>query len=148
MAKKRAIRKAKEAEALKKLRHQQTIDGVPLAPSPSKTVSGEDDDSSDEDDDALSRYEIATGLRDLPDIRPLLEPIGGASSSVVVVEEPEGKKAEKETGPSMGGAALPWTRREGLTGTSAPAQAPQAWAGAGTVVPASSSASASAGVRT
>jgi hypothetical protein len=54
-AKKRAIRKAKEAEALKKLRRQQTI-------------SGEDDDSSGE---------TTTGLGDLPDIRPLLEPIRG-----------------------------------------------------------------------
>jgi hypothetical protein len=62
---------------LKKLRRQQTIDGVPLVPSPSETISGEDDDSSGEDDDALSRYETATGLGDLPDIRPLLEPIRG-----------------------------------------------------------------------
>jgi ribosome biogenesis protein Tsr3 len=53
--KKRVIRKAKEAEALKRLQRQQTIDGVPLAPSPSKTISGEDDDSSGKDDDALSR---------------------------------------------------------------------------------------------
>jgi hypothetical protein len=76
-AKKRAIRKAKEVEALKKLQRQQTIDGVPLAPSPSETILGEDDDSSGEDDDALSRYEAATGLGDLPNIRPLLEPIRG-----------------------------------------------------------------------
>jgi hypothetical protein len=149
MAKKRAIRKAKEAVALKKLRRQQTIDGVPLAPSPSETISGEDDDSSGEDDDALSRYETATGLGDLPDVRPLVEPIRGASSSVVVVEESEEEeKTEKETGPSTGGAALPRTHQEGSTGTSAPAQAPQARAGAGTAVPASSSAAASAGVRT
>jgi hypothetical protein len=46
-AKKRQIRKAKEKEALKKLRRQQALDGLPLAESPSKTVSGEDDDSSD-----------------------------------------------------------------------------------------------------
>jgi hypothetical protein len=124
-AKKRAIRKAKEAEALKKLRRWQTIDGVPLAPSPSKTISGEDDDSSDEDDDALSWYETATGLGDLPDVRPLVEPIRGASSSVIVVEESEEEeKTEKETGPSTGGAALPRTQQEGSTGTSAPAQAP------------------------
>jgi hypothetical protein len=77
MAKKRAIRKAKEAVALKKLRCQQTIDGVPLAPSPSETISGEDDDSSGEDDDALSRYETATGLGDLPDVRPWWNPSGG-----------------------------------------------------------------------
>jgi hypothetical protein len=76
-AKKRAIRKAKGAEALKKLWRQQTIDGVPLAPSPSETISGEDDDSSGEDDDALSWYETTTGLGDLPDVRPLLEPIRG-----------------------------------------------------------------------
>jgi hypothetical protein len=55
MAKKRQIRKAKEQEALKKLWRQQALDGVPLAESPSKTVSREDDDGSDgEDDDALS----------------------------------------------------------------------------------------------
>jgi hypothetical protein len=109
-AKKEAIRKAKEAEALKKLQHRQTIDGVPLAPSPSETISGEDDDSSGEDDDALSRYETATRLGDLPDIRPLLEPIRGTSSSVVVVKESEEEeKTKKETGPSTGGAALPRT---------------------------------------
>jgi hypothetical protein len=148
MAKKRAIRKAKEAEALKKLRRQQTIDGVPLAPSPSETISGEDDDSSGEDDDALSWYETATGLGDLPDIRPLLEPIRGASFSVVVIEASEEEKTEKETGPSTGGVVLPWTQQEGSTGTPALAQAPQARAGAGTAVPASSSAAASVGVRT
>jgi hypothetical protein len=132
-AKKRAIRKAKEVVALKKLRRQQTIDGVPLAPSPSETISREDDDSSGEDDDTLSRYETATRLGDLPDVRPLVEPIRGT---------------EKETGPSTGGAALPRTHQEGSIGTSAPAQAPQARAGAGTAVPASSSAAASAGMRT
>jgi hypothetical protein len=45
-------------------------------------------------------------LGDLPDIRPLLEPIRGSSSSVVVVEETEEEekekkeKVEKEAGPS------------------------------------------------
>jgi hypothetical protein len=40
--------------------------------SPSETVSGEDDDGSDgDDDDALSWYDAATGLADLPDVRPL-----------------------------------------------------------------------------
>jgi hypothetical protein len=71
---------------------------------------GEDDDSSGEDDDALSRYETATGLGDLPDIHPLLEPIRGASSLVIMVKaSEEEEKTENETGPSMGGAALPWT---------------------------------------
>jgi hypothetical protein len=77
-AKKRQIRKAKEKEALKKLRCQQALDGVPLAESPSETVSGEDDDGSDgEDDDTLSRYDAATGLGDLRDIRPCSSPSGG-----------------------------------------------------------------------
>jgi hypothetical protein len=50
------------------------------------------------------------GLGDLPDIRPLLDPIRGASSSVIVVEaSEEEEKTEKETGPSTGGAALPRT---------------------------------------
>jgi hypothetical protein len=120
MAKKRAIRKAKEAEALKRLRRQQTIDGVPLALSPSETISGEDDESSGEDDDALSRYETATRLGDLPDIHPLLEPIRGASSSVVVIEvSEEEEKTETKMGPSMGGAVLPRTQQEGSTGTPA-----------------------------
>jgi hypothetical protein len=109
-AKKRQLRKAKEKEALKKLRRQQALNGVPLAESPSETVSGEDDDDSDdEDDDSLSWYEATTGLGDLPDIRPLLEPVGGSSCSVVVVEETE-EEVEKEAGPSMGGAALSQTQ--------------------------------------
>jgi hypothetical protein len=79
--KKRQIRKAKEKEALKKLQRQQALDGLPLTESPSETVSREDDDGSDgDDDDALSWYDTAIGLADLPDVRPLLEPIGGSSS--------------------------------------------------------------------
>jgi hypothetical protein len=38
-------------------------------------VSGEDEDSSD--DDTGSRYDTATFLAYLPDVRPLLEPVGG-----------------------------------------------------------------------
>jgi hypothetical protein len=61
-------------------------------------VSGEDDDGTDgDDDDALSRYDAATGLGDLPGIRSLLEPVGGSSSSVVVVEETK-EEVEKEAG--------------------------------------------------
>jgi hypothetical protein len=69
-AKKRQICKAKEKEALKKLWHQQSLDGLPLEESPSETVLGEDDDDSDGDDDALSWYDTATGLADLPDVCP------------------------------------------------------------------------------
>jgi hypothetical protein len=147
-AKKRLIRKAKEVEALKKLWRQQAIDGVPLAESPSETVSGEDDDDSDgEDNDALSRYEAATGLGDLPDIRPLLEPVGGSSSSVVVVEKTE-EEAEKEAGPSTGGATLPWAQQGGSTEPPAPIQAPPAQAEVGAAAPASSSVVPPVGVRT
>jgi hypothetical protein len=79
-AKKRQIRKIQEQEALKKRQHQQSLDGLPLEESPSKTVSGENDDDDGEDNDALSRYDAATGLADLPDVRPFLEPIGGSTS--------------------------------------------------------------------
>jgi hypothetical protein len=65
------VRKAKEWEELKKRRHQQSLDGLPLEESPSETVSGEDDDDdddSDRDDDALSRYDATIGLADLPGV--------------------------------------------------------------------------------
>jgi hypothetical protein len=42
-------------------------------------VSGEDENSGD--DDAGSRYDTVTFLAHLPDICPLLEPIGGGSTS-------------------------------------------------------------------
>jgi hypothetical protein len=79
-AKKHQIRKAQEQEALKKRRRQQSLDRLPLEESPSETVSGEDDDDGDEDDDALSRYDVVTGLANLLDVRPFLEPIGGSTS--------------------------------------------------------------------
>jgi hypothetical protein len=41
-------------------------------------VSREDEDSGD--DDSGSRYDTATYLAHLPDVRPLLEPIGGSTS--------------------------------------------------------------------
>jgi hypothetical protein len=75
----RQVRKAQEQEALKKHRRQQSLDRLPLEESPSETVSGENDDDGD-DDDAWSRYEAATSLADLPDVRPFLEPIGGSTS--------------------------------------------------------------------
>jgi hypothetical protein len=75
-AKKRQVRKAQEQEVLKKCRHQQSLDGLPLEESPSETVSGENDDDGD-DDDAWSRYEAATSLANLPDVRPFWSPLGG-----------------------------------------------------------------------
>jgi hypothetical protein len=78
-AKKRQVRKALEHEALNKRRHQQSLEGLLIEESPSKTVSGKDEDSGD--DDAGSWYDTTTFLAHLPDVRPLLEPIGGGSTS-------------------------------------------------------------------
>jgi hypothetical protein len=77
-AKKRQVKKTLEREALKKRRRQQSLEGLPIEESPSETVSVEDEDSSD--DDAGSRYDTATFLVHLPDVRPLLEPVGGSTS--------------------------------------------------------------------
>jgi hypothetical protein len=41
-------------------------------------VSGEDEDNGD--NDAGSRYDTVTFLAYLPDVRPLLEPVGGSTS--------------------------------------------------------------------
>jgi hypothetical protein len=73
--KKHQVRKALEREALNKRRRQQSLEGLPIEESPSKTVLGEDEDSGD--DDAGSRYDTVTFLAHLPDVRLLLEPIGG-----------------------------------------------------------------------
>jgi hypothetical protein len=134
-AKKRQIRKAKEREELKKRRHQQSLNEIPLEESSSEIVSRENDDDSDGDDDALSRYDAATGLADLPDVRPFLEPIwwltsqasGLAPVTIEVEEVPE--EAGASAGPSMGGAASSSTPQEGST--SLPLRA-QAVAGAAT----------------
>jgi hypothetical protein len=115
-AKKRAIRKAKKAEALKKRRRQQAIDGVPLSPSPSETVSGEDDGSSDEDEDALSRYEIATRLGDLPDIRPLLEPIGGGPPRSSWSRRSRGRRWRRDLAPRGEGPFYPGPGERGRRG--------------------------------
>jgi hypothetical protein len=131
-AKKRQIHKTKEREELQKRRRQQSLNGLPLEESPSEMVSGEDDDDSDGDDDALSRYNTATSLADLPDVRPFLEPIGGSTSQVsglapVTVEvEEELEEVGAGAGPSTGGAAPSWTPQEGSTALPPRAQDP--WA--------------------
>jgi hypothetical protein len=76
--KKHQVKKALEHETLKKRRRQQRLEGLPIEESPSETVSREDEDSGD--DDVGSRYDTATFLMHLPDVRPLLEPIGGSTS--------------------------------------------------------------------
>jgi hypothetical protein len=71
-AKKRQVKKALKHEVLKKHHRQQSLEGLPIEESPSETVSGED-----EDDNTGSRYDTATFLAHLPDVWPLLEPVGG-----------------------------------------------------------------------
>jgi hypothetical protein len=153
-AKKRQIRKAQEQEALKKRRRQQSLDGLPLEESPFETVSGENDDDGDEDDDALSRYDAMTGLADVLDVCPFLEPIGGSTSqtsklaSVSVEVEEELEEVGAGVGPSTGGAASLRAPREGSTAPPSRAQAPQAQAAAGAATPSSTSGALSIGMRT
>jgi hypothetical protein len=108
----RAAREALERKALNKCRHQQSLEGLPIEESPSETVSGEDEDSGN--DDAGSRYDTVTFLAHLPYVWPLLEPIGGGSTSQASREvsapvEGEGVLAEGRAreGPSERGSALP-----------------------------------------
>jgi hypothetical protein len=85
---------------LKKRHRQQSLDGLPLEESPSETVSGEDEDNGD--DDVGSWYDSMTYLAHLPDVRPLLEPIGGltswASREASGPIEGEGEPGERRTG--------------------------------------------------
>jgi hypothetical protein len=110
--KKRQVRKALEHEALNMRRRQQSLEGLPIEESPSKMVSGEDEDSGD--DDAGSWYDTATFMAHLPNVRPLLEPIGGgltsqASREVSAPVEGEGEPAEGRAreGPSERGSTSP-----------------------------------------
>jgi hypothetical protein len=79
--KKRQIRKALEHEALNKRRRQHRLNGLPIEESPSETTSEEDEDEDSDDNDARSWYDTVTFLPHLPDVRPLLEPISGGSTS-------------------------------------------------------------------
>jgi hypothetical protein len=64
---------------LNKHRRQQSLEGLAIEESPFETVLGEDEDSGD--DDAGSWYDTVTFLAHLPDVQPLLEPIGWGSTS-------------------------------------------------------------------
>jgi hypothetical protein len=112
-AKKHQVHKALEQEALKRHRRQQRLDGLPLEESPSKTVSGEDDDSGD--DDAWSRYDTVASLAHLPNVRPFLEPIGG-STSQASREAPAPVEGEGELGERRVGAG-PAARAAASSGT-------------------------------
>jgi hypothetical protein len=111
-AKKRQVRKALEREVLNKRHRQQSLEGLSIEKSPSETVSGEDEDSGD--DDAGSRYDTMTFLAHLPDVRPLLEPIGGGLTSQTSREVSAPIKGEvvsaegrAREGPSEKGSASP-----------------------------------------
>jgi hypothetical protein len=107
-AKKHQVEKTLECKALKKHRRQQSLDGLPLEESPSKTVSGEDEDSGD--DDVGSRYDTATFLAHLLNVRSLLEPVGGSTSQVSrevsapIEGEGEPEEGRARVGPSARGA--------------------------------------------
>jgi hypothetical protein len=79
-AKMRRDMKAGERGALLKRHRQQWLEGLPEEESPSKTALEEESDDSD-NNDAGSRYDIATFLVHLPDVRSLQGPIGGGSTS-------------------------------------------------------------------
>jgi hypothetical protein len=114
---------------LKKHHRQQSLEGLPLEESPSETVSGEDEDSGD--DDAESRYDIVTFLAHLPNVRPLLEPVGGstsqASRDVLVPIEEEGELGEGRAGagPSVRGATSFGALQEGSVAPLPRAQSPR-----------------------
>jgi hypothetical protein len=110
-AKKHQVQKTLEHEALKKHRRQQNLEGLPIEESPSETVWVEDEDSGD--DDAGSWYDTATFLAHLPDVRPLLGPVGGSTSQasrrVTAPVKGEGEPVEgrARAGPSERGATSP-----------------------------------------
>jgi hypothetical protein len=78
--KKRRNRKILEREVLIKRCHQQRLDGLPEEESPSKMASEEEEDDSN-DNDAGSRYDTATFLVHLPNVRSLQGPAGRGSTS-------------------------------------------------------------------
>jgi hypothetical protein len=111
-AKKRHIRKALEHEALNKHRRQQRLDGLPVEESPSETALEEDEVEDSNDDDIGSRYDTVTFLAHLLDVRPLLEPISGGSTSQAsravsapVEGEEEPAEGRAREGPSERGSA-------------------------------------------
>jgi hypothetical protein len=91
--KKRQIGKALEREALYRRRRQQRLEGLPVEESPSEMASEEDEDS--DDNDAESRYDTATFLTHLPDVRSLQGPIDGQHPS-------RGRKSQRKEGPERG----------------------------------------------
>jgi hypothetical protein len=80
--KKRRNRKILVHEELIKHSHKQRLEGLSEEESPFEIASEEEDDDDDgDDDDAKSRYDTATTLSYLPDVRSLQEPVGRGSTS-------------------------------------------------------------------
>jgi hypothetical protein len=109
----RRTRKIREREALLRRHLRQRLEGLPKEESPSETVSGEESDDSG-DDDAGSRYDTATFLSHLPDVRSLQGPVSGGSTfgaSRVASVPVEGKEQHPEErareGPSKRRSAEP-----------------------------------------
>jgi hypothetical protein len=77
-------------------------------------ASREDEDEDNGDDEAGSRYDTVTFLAHLPDVRPLLEPIGGGSTSqasravsVPIEGDEEPAEGRAREGPLERGSAMP-----------------------------------------
>jgi hypothetical protein len=75
-------------------------------------ASREDEDEDSGDDNAGSRYDTVTFLAHIPDVRPLLEPIGGGSTSSRAISAPvkgeeEPAEGRAREGPSKRGTATP-----------------------------------------
>jgi hypothetical protein len=79
--KKCQTRKALEREALNRRRRQQRLEGLPIEESPSETALEEDEDEDSDDHNVESWFDTATFLAHLPDVRSLLGPVGGGSTS-------------------------------------------------------------------
>jgi hypothetical protein len=115
-------------------------------------VSGEDDDSGD--DDAWSWYDTVTSLAHLPNVWPLLEPIGGSTSQVsreaLAPVEGKGEPGERGAGagPSARGAAPSRAPQEGSVAPLPRARSPRVQPAVGAAVSASEVRAPSTGVRT
>jgi hypothetical protein len=102
-----------EREALIKHHRQQWLEGLPKEESRSETTSEEEGDD-DDDDDAGSRYDTATTLAHLLDVRSLQEPVGEGSTSQAsraalapIEGEEEQEERRAREGPLERGSAEP-----------------------------------------
>jgi hypothetical protein len=153
--KKRQIRKALEREALTKRHRQQSLEGLPIEESPSEMASEEDEDEDSDDNDDESRYDTVTFLAHLPDVRPLLEPISGGSTSQAsravsapVEGEEELAEGRAREGPSERGSATPGVPQGLLVAPGLRVRSPRSSLSGGTAMLTSEARAPSSGVRT